>query len=110
MMDLAAIAAGVGIAKSGFEALRTALRLVKDVQGALPPGEKKETVERALAEADNQLHLARPRWRRHSAILFADANSHPPLCLQWVTGSMRVCMNIVSSHTRRKGLSSHRVV
>jgi hypothetical protein len=56
-MDLAAIATGVGILKSGFDALRTALGLVKDVQEALPSGEKKETVGRALEEADKQLRL-----------------------------------------------------
>jgi hypothetical protein len=56
-MDLTSITAAVGIAKSGFETLRTALGLVKDVQQTLPPGEKKETVGRALEEADKQLRL-----------------------------------------------------
>jgi hypothetical protein len=58
VMDVAAIATGMSLAKSGFEALRTALGLVKDVQAALPAGEKKETVEQTLKAADNQLRLA----------------------------------------------------
>jgi hypothetical protein len=56
-MDLAEIAAGIGIVKTGFDALRTALGLVKDVEGALPAGEKKEAVARALEEADKQIRL-----------------------------------------------------
>ena len=56
-MDLTEIAAGIGIAKSGFDTIRTALGLVKDVQGALPPGEKKEAAARALEEADKQIRL-----------------------------------------------------
>jgi hypothetical protein len=57
-MDLAEIAAGMATAKSGFETLRTALGLVRDVQGALPAGEKKDAVAAALAAAETQARLA----------------------------------------------------
>jgi len=57
-MDSATIASGMALAKTGFETLRTALGLVKDVQQALPSGEKKEVAGRALDEADKQLRLA----------------------------------------------------
>lgn len=56
-MDIAAITAGVALAKSGFDTLRTAIGLVKDVQQVLPPGEKKDAVERTLEEADRQVRL-----------------------------------------------------
>jgi hypothetical protein len=56
-VDLAAITAGLAAAKSGFETLRTALGLVKDAQGLLPAGEKKEAVARTLEEADKQVRL-----------------------------------------------------
>jgi hypothetical protein len=56
-MDLTEIASGIGIVKTGFDAIRTALGLVKDVQGALPPGEKKEAAARALEEAEKQIRL-----------------------------------------------------
>jgi hypothetical protein len=56
-MDLTEIAAGIGIAKAGFDAIKTALGLVKDVQGTLPPGEKKEAAARALEEAEKQIRL-----------------------------------------------------
>lgn len=56
-MDLAEIAAGLGIAKTGFDAIKTALGLVKDVQGALPAGEKKEAAARALEKAETQIRL-----------------------------------------------------
>jgi hypothetical protein len=56
-MDLTEIAAGIGIVKTGFDAIRTALGLVKDVQGALPAGEKKEAAARALEEAEKQIRL-----------------------------------------------------
>jgi hypothetical protein len=46
------------LAKTGFDTLRTALGLVKDVQQALPSGEKKEVAARTLEEADKQLRLA----------------------------------------------------
>src|SRR5215471_2578360 len=51
---------------------RAALGLVKDVQGALPAGEKKEAAGRALEEADKQIRLGEaqiakplgyPLWR-----------------------------------------------
>jgi hypothetical protein len=56
-MDLSEIAAGIGILKTGFDAIRTALGLVKDVQGTLPAGEKKEAAARALEEAEKQIRL-----------------------------------------------------
>ena len=56
-MDLTELATGIGIVKSGFDAIRTALGLVQDVQGALPAGEKKEAAARALEEADKQIRL-----------------------------------------------------
>lgn len=56
-MDIAGISTGLALAKSGFDTLRTAIGLVKDVQQALPPGEKKETVARTLEEADKQVRL-----------------------------------------------------
>jgi len=56
-VDLGEVAAGIGILKTGFDAIRTALGLVKDVQGALPAGEKKEAAARALEEAEKQIRL-----------------------------------------------------
>jgi hypothetical protein len=56
-MDIAEIAAGIGVVKSGFDAIRTALGLVKDVQGTLPAGDKKEAAARALEEAETQIRL-----------------------------------------------------
>ena len=53
-LDVGAIASGI---KSGFDLVRTALGLVRDVHQTFPPGEKMETVERTLAEADRQLRL-----------------------------------------------------
>lgn len=57
-MDFATITAGVTAAKGGFDVLRTAIGLVKDVQSVLPDGEKKEVVGRTLDEAEKQLRLA----------------------------------------------------
>ena len=57
-MDLAQITTTLGLFKTGFNTLRTAMGLVKDVQGALPEGEKKDVVGRTLDEADKQLVLA----------------------------------------------------
>ena len=56
-MDIGSVSAGLALAKSGFDTLRTAISLVKEVQQALPPGEKKETVARTLEEADRQVRL-----------------------------------------------------
>jgi hypothetical protein len=57
-MDVSALSTGLALAKSGFDTLRTAIGLVKDVQEVLPPGEKKETVARTLEEAGKQVRLA----------------------------------------------------
>lgn len=57
-MDLAQITTTLGLFKTGFDTLRTAMGLVKDVQGVLPEGEKKDVVGRTLDEADKQLVLA----------------------------------------------------
>jgi hypothetical protein len=57
-MDLAQITTTLGLFKTGFDTLRTAMGLVKDVQGVLPEGEKKDVVSRTLDEADKQLVLA----------------------------------------------------
>ena len=56
-MDIAAITAGMTLAKTGFDTLRIAFWLVKDIQQVLPD-EKKEVVARTLEEADTQLRLA----------------------------------------------------
>jgi hypothetical protein len=56
-MDISEIAAGIGIVKTGFDAIRTALGLVRDVQGALPAGDKKDAAARALDEAETQIRL-----------------------------------------------------
>jgi hypothetical protein len=57
-MDLANIAAGAAAAKTGFDTLRAALGLVKDVQGVLPAGEKKDAVGASLAEAERHFKTA----------------------------------------------------
>lgn len=57
-MDLADIAGAMATGKAAFETLRSALGLVKDVQGVLPPGEKKEAVAAALLSAETQLQVA----------------------------------------------------
>jgi hypothetical protein len=45
-------------AKTGFDLLRSAIGLAKDVQGALPAGEKKDAVGASLAEAERRLRTA----------------------------------------------------
>jgi len=56
-MDLATIAAGLGVAKSGFDTLKTALGLVKEAQEVLPAGDKKEVIARTLETAEQQVRL-----------------------------------------------------
>ena len=57
-MDMAALVGGMQAVKTGFDTLRTALGLIKDVQGIMPAGEKKDAVAASLAEASTQLKLA----------------------------------------------------
>jgi len=57
-MDLTSLATGMQAVKIGFDTLRAALGLVKDVQEVMPAGEKKEAVGLSLAEATKQLKLA----------------------------------------------------
>lgn len=64
MVDLASLSSGLALAKSGFDTLRTAVGLVKDAQGILPAGEKKDVVGRSLEEADRQIRLAEAQIAR----------------------------------------------
>ncbi len=57
-MDLIDIPGGLATAKTAFDTLRAALGMVKDVQGVLPAGEKKDAVARTLEEAGKQVQLA----------------------------------------------------
>jgi hypothetical protein len=54
----AGIAVGLATVKTGIETFRSALGLAKDVQGVLPPGEKKEAVAAVLAEAEKLTKVA----------------------------------------------------
>ena len=57
-MDLASISAGVAAAKAGFDALRSAIGLVKEIEGILPTGEQKDAVGASLAVAEQRLKIA----------------------------------------------------
>jgi hypothetical protein len=57
-MDLSALSDGLVSAKSGFDLLRGAVGLLKDVQGVLPAGDKKDAVGTSLSQASRQLELA----------------------------------------------------
>ena len=57
-MDASSITEGLAYAKAGFDLLRSALGIVKDVQGVLPAGEKKDAVVASLEEAGRQLRMA----------------------------------------------------
>ena len=57
-MDIAGITEGIAAVKVGFDALRNAIGLVKDAQGLLPEGDKKQVLSQTLAEADRQVRLA----------------------------------------------------
>ncbi len=57
-MDIASLAEGLALAKSGFDTLRTALGLAADVQRALPAGGGKDAIGELLAQAQRQLQLA----------------------------------------------------
>jgi hypothetical protein len=58
VMDVAALAAGLQAAKTGFDVLRTALGLLKDVQDVMPAGEKKDAVATSLNEAEKHIQIA----------------------------------------------------
>lgn len=44
--------------KAGIDMLRGAVGLVRDVQSALPEGDKKQAVEEALAQSESQIKIA----------------------------------------------------
>ena len=48
MVDIAAYAEAF---KAGFDALRAAISLIKDIKSGLPEGEKKDVLTRTLLEA-----------------------------------------------------------
>jgi hypothetical protein len=57
-MDIGSVAGDLSVLKTAFETVKTALELVRDVQGVLPKGEKKDAVEKTLAIADMQVRQA----------------------------------------------------
>jgi hypothetical protein len=57
-MSVLAAAADLGLVKSGFDILRGAIGLFKDVQSTLPASPQKEAIEVSLAEADQQVRIA----------------------------------------------------
>ena len=63
-MDITSIAEGVSALKTGFDTVRAVLGLVKDVQGVLPPGDKKEAIGQSLAHAERQVQLAEAQVAR----------------------------------------------
>jgi hypothetical protein len=56
-MDLHSLAEGLAAAKTGFDTLRTAIGLVRDVQTVIPEGEKKQVVTQTLEEAERQMRI-----------------------------------------------------
>ena len=48
----------VGIIKAAVDGLRSALNLVKDVQGLLPAGEKKDAIQRSILFAELEVRRA----------------------------------------------------
>jgi hypothetical protein len=81
-MDVAAIAATIAALKAGFETGRAALGLVKDVQGVLPAGEKKEAVSRTLEEAERQLRLAEAQIAQALGFPLCTCTFPPPVMLK----------------------------
>ena len=57
-MDMAALVEGLQATKARFNTLGTAPGLVKDMQGVMPAGEKKDAVVAPLNEAEKQIHVA----------------------------------------------------
>lgn len=57
-MDVQGVAAAVALATSAFDGLRTIIGLVKDVQGVLPEGEKRDAIQLATAQVEEQALLA----------------------------------------------------
>lgn len=57
-MNVEQIAAAVALAGSCFDTIRNLIGTVKDVQGVLPDGEKKEAVRLATVEVEKQALLA----------------------------------------------------
>lgn len=81
-MDLASITAGVAAAKAGFDTLRTAIGLVKDVQGVLPAGERKEVVSRTLEEAETHVRIAEAQIAQALGFPLCTCSFPPPVMLK----------------------------
>ena len=58
MVDPIALASGIATAKTAFDALRTAIGLVKDTKDLLPKDEKTATITAALATAESSSRMA----------------------------------------------------
>jgi hypothetical protein len=87
-VDLSSLADGLAYAKSGFDLLRSAVGVLKDVQGTLPAGDKKDAVGISLGQAERHLQLAEAQIAQGLGYPCADV-----LCL------LRPCWKLANTET-----------
>ena len=80
MVDIATITAGMALAKTGFDTLRAAIGLAKDVKSTLPEGDEKEAVGKALEEADRQIRLGEAQIAKALGFPLANVSFHRLQC------------------------------
>lgn len=71
------IAEGLTYAKSGFDLLRSAIGLAKDVQGVLPAGEKKDAIGASLENAERQMKMAEAQIAKGLGVPLCSCNWPP---------------------------------
>ena len=91
MTDLASVTEGIALFKSGMEGIRSALGIWKDIRGAVPEGERREEVTRALERSEQQLQIAEAQIAKGLGFTLCEC-SFPPtpmLTVGWMDGGAR---------------------
>lgn len=91
MPDLTTIASAVGALKPTFDALRSAVGLLKDAKDLLPAGDKQAAISQALATAEASAKLAEAEIAKALGFELCKCNFPP------------TAMLTVGYHTRSQG-------
>jgi hypothetical protein len=81
MPDPVTIASGIAAAKTAFDALRTAIGLVKDTKELLPQGPKTEVISAALATAVSSSQFAEAEIAKALGYELCKCNYPPTIML-----------------------------
>jgi hypothetical protein len=86
MVDLTSLNDGLALFKSGMDACRTAIGVIRDFRNVLPDGSKGEEFTLALAKAERQIQIAEAQIAKGSGYTLCECEFPPTpmLTVGWI--------------------------